>query len=305
MLRQYQARINTEEALKERLKQELTNLRSERSATISGLENELKAINDLYIKAKQTLKGDLRNDKLKLEFLTDTSYKTITCLEKISAKGETLLMLSEKCQKFVTDREKILKWLPTRISSSSSCQPDKESEEIKEKSEGKKEAGKLLVLNTFSYSSSPPVELHQQLAKIKPRPKTAISVSTLDTPTPEMKDVTTVDQVTLQMKNLEVSLPSTSSSSSHEPKQQPSIVDKCLESLKSLEHFWEEYSKVEVDVMEIKEEKKLLLKENKQLKEMLKAILEATAVVNTIPNNKTSTRLPRIAYSAPIRSTVF
>nr|CAH7722927.1 unnamed protein product [Callosobruchus chinensis] len=327
LLRQYQARINNEEASKERLKQELANLQSERSSTISGLENELKAINGLYIKAKQTLKDDLRNDKLKLEFLTDTSYKTISYLERLSAKGETLLMLSEKCQKFVTDREKILKWLPARDSSSSESQPDKESEEIKEKSKGTKERASLKCKDTkyprnfffienvgkkihshlafLTLILAPPLEPQQQSIKSKPRPKTAISVSTLDTPTPEIKDVTTVDQVTLQMRSLEVSLPSTSSSASHEPKQRPSIVDKCLESLKSLEHFWEEHSKVEVDVMEIREEKRLLLRENKQLKEMLKAILEATAVVNTIPNHKTSTRLPRIAYSAPIRSTVF
>ncbi|CAH1964772.1 unnamed protein product [Acanthoscelides obtectus] len=139
----------------------------------------------------------------------------------------------------------------------------------------------------------------------RPRPKTAISISTLETPTPELKDVTTVDQVTLQVKNLAVSLSSTSSSSSFAPKQQPTIVDKCVETLSHLERFWEKYSKVEVDVMEIKEEKKQLLKENKQLKEMLRAVLEATAVVNTIPNNKPATKLPRIAYSAPMRSAVF
>nr|CAI5821632.1 unnamed protein product [Callosobruchus analis] len=279
--------------LKERLKQELANLQSERGAKISGLENELKAINDLYIKAKQTLKDDLRNDKLKLEFLTDTSYKTINYLENLIAKGETLLMLSEKCQKFATDREKILKWLPARNLSSSDSQPDKEFEEMVERTKN------------VGFLKSPPADLQQQLSKNKPRPKTAISVSPLDTPTPEIKDVTTVDQVTFQKKNLEVSLPSTSATSSDGPKQQPNIVDKCLESLETLEHFWEEYSKVEVDVMEIKVEKKQLLNENKQLKEMLKAILEATAVVNTIPNHKNSARLPRIAYSAPIRSTVF
>ncbi|KAG5900183.1 hypothetical protein JTB14_035328 [Gonioctena quinquepunctata] len=105
--------------------------------------------------------------------------------------------------------------------------------------------------------------------KPKSRPKTSIPVrvlspqsTVLDTPTPEFKTITTIQNIVLQAKNtMENSTssstsPSFSSHSTSSAKQTTDILERYAESLKSLEGFWFTYNKVEVDYMEIKEEKK-------------------------------------------------
>lgn len=74
----------------------------------------------------------------------------------------------------------------------------------------------------------------------------------------------------------------------------------------SLEKFWFNYNKVEIDYLEIGEEKRSLQRENKELRGMIRAVLEAAALSKSIPSSKVSTRLPsrRSAISAPLRRIV-
>lgn len=75
-----------------------------------------------------------------------------------------------------------------------------------------------------------------------------------------------------------------------------------------MENFWFVFNKAEIDYMEIKEEKRILERENKQLRGTIRAVLEAAALSQTVPNSRASTRLPsrrRAAHSAPLRRVVF
>lgn len=81
-------------------------------------------------------------------------------------------------------------------------------------------------------------------------------------------------------------------------------MDECFESLEKLEGFWTICNKAQIDVMELKREKIYLEKENKQLAGMIKAVLEAAALSQSIPSSTTvPTRTPsrkRGSLSAPL-----
>lgn len=80
-------------------------------------------------------------------------------------------------------------------------------------------------------------------------------------------------------------------------------MDECFESLEKLEGFWTICNKAQIDVMELKREKTYLEKENKQLAAMIKAVLEAAALSQSIPSSTVSTRAPsrkRGTLSAPL-----
>lgn len=170
----------------------------------------------------------------------------------------------------------------------------------------------------FIFSSE---EWVPQPEKTKLRPKTAVpgraisATSTLlDTPTPEFKKITALDNITLQIKADEESEETSSTSTlvvfkkTSVDSENESVLYKCYESLKKLEYFWDTYNKVEIDYVEIRNEKKILEKENKQLRGMIRAVLETVALAESVPPSKTSTRLPsrsRSAYSVPPRRIIF
>lgn len=162
------------------------------------------------------------------------------------------------------------------------------------------------------------LESRTPMKKSPGRPKTAVSDSfpksahSMATTTPESKRITSVKAVTIQDRTSQKKEPSSSSSSQSETaiSEKPSnnILERCYESLKNMENFWFVFNKVEINYMEVKEEKRVLEAENKQLRGMLRAVLEAAALSQTIPNSRASTRLAsrrRSTHSAPLRRLVF
>lgn len=119
---------------------------------------------------------------------------------------------------------------------------------------------------------------------------------------PEITNITSVQNVTLYDKVLEeaspILSPMTSEESQKSEKKSSDFVDSCLKSLEPIENFWTTYNKVKIDCLELKEEKRVLEHENKQLRGMIRAILEAAALSNSIPNSKVSTRVPSRKISA-------
>lgn len=131
--------------------------------------------------------------------------------------------------------------------------------------------------------------------------------------TPESRRITTIKDVTIQTKISQGKQPLFSSSSPNETlanneASSKNILERCFDSLKNMDNFWFGFNIVEIDYMEIKEEKRVLEEENKQLRDMLRAVMEAAALSQTIPNSRASTRLPskrRNSHSAPLRRAVF
>ena len=75
--------------------------------------------------------------------------------------------------------------------------------------------------------------------------------------------------------------------------------------LECMERFWVIYSKVDVEYMEMRQEKRMLLGQNKHFRGMIRAVLEAAALDQTNPTSKVSTRVAskksREPQSAPLR----
>lgn len=157
---------------------------------------------------------------------------------------------------------------------------------------------------------SSPEEIRQ-----KPRAKTSLPsrfpksvITSIDTdllPTPESK-FTPIEQVKFAAKKTEEEECSTSSHPSADIKK--NFLDECYESLEKMENFWVAYNKTEIDVMELKTEKSTLEKENKQLRGLIRAVLESAALTKNIPESRVATRAPskrRSAYSAPLHRIAF
>ncbi|KAJ8929838.1 hypothetical protein NQ314_017441 [Rhamnusium bicolor] len=329
-----QDRISREEQLIKFLKSEEYSLLSDRQLKIKNLEAEVENLNKNFLRIRKNLQSDLQTDERKLTLLIDMSYKTFQYLDKLANRGEQIKNLANTCKKFETQREKVAKWLPI-------CDVTDELEKyngvVSEGSSGlgdMKDKIKIIsdhlkdnevvddstdiidedVLPVLKYLGDDLIA-----TKSKIRPRTAVSgriiksaQTVIDTPTPESRKITTVKNVVLQAKNSQEkrssSISPPTSSSSEASTSSVDIIERCFESLKDMENFWVMFNKVEVDFMEVREEKKMLEKENKQLRGMIRAVLESAALSQSIPNSKVSTRIPskrRSAYSAPIRRVLF
>lgn len=130
----------------------------------------------------------------------------------------------------------------------------------------------------------------------------------METPTPECEKMIAIENIILQEKTIKPSSPilSTVKSSPTELyfKHPVNILERCFNTLKCLDNFWITYNKVKVDYMEIKIEKQLLEKNNKQLRGMVRGVLEAIVLSKSQPTSNVSTRMPsrsRSGYSVPLK----
>ncbi|KAJ3624672.1 hypothetical protein MTP99_018277 [Tenebrio molitor] len=95
--------------------------------------------------------------------------------------------------------------------------------------------------------------------------------------------------------------PQESTSTSHSKEED--IVDAEFGLLMDMERFWLVYNKVDLELKELKQEKRLLEGQNKDFRGTIRAVLEAAALDRSTPNSKVPTRAPskRGAQSAPLR----
>lgn len=83
-----------------------------KSDKVKSLEAEEAILKEKYLKIRKTLKRDMEKDERKLRFLTATSSEVLRYLTQLAGSGKHLQSLSQTCQKYVTEREKVAKWLP-------------------------------------------------------------------------------------------------------------------------------------------------------------------------------------------------
>ncbi|CAH1116925.1 unnamed protein product [Phaedon cochleariae] len=270
-----------------------------------------------FLKIRRNLQTDLKTDEEQIKMLSDVSCKTIQYLESVAQKGQRILSLGQTCKKFETEREKIIKWMP--LSNEYLVSPV-EGLQVSSSEKTRKDSLKDSVEPMDPLQPRSPelkaTRLTKSTLKSKERPKTTIpkSISSpsipLETPTPELQKITTIQNITLQTRTFDDSSSSSSSATTeqidYDEEKPKSLLDRCFVSLQGLEGFWFTCNKVQVDYLEVQEEKRVLAKENKQLRGTIRAVLEAAAMSNSIPNSRVSTRLPsrRSAYSAPFRRMV-
>ncbi|XP_019869399.2 dynein regulatory complex subunit 2 [Aethina tumida] len=297
--------INLMEHEIERLKSHYTTTHNSNEEKIETMKEEVNKLSSRFLKVRQKLKRNMENDKDKLRKASACAKDALDYMKKNLELGEQLMVLMKTCQKFETEREQITKWFP--ITKLDVCEEELDEEEHYPELKAIEDAVTIEELEdeTESFTDS------------KSRPKTAFtktpisrtSAKSLDSAeyvtTPESKRLSAIKSIKLalkQYKSEDVVI--------EEPKKTEleENLQKCFQSLEKLENFWLMYNKVNVDYMEMKEEKKLLLKENKHLRGMMRAILEAAVLNNSIPNTRASTRAPsqlRSAYSAPLRRIIF
>lgn len=87
----------------------LQKLKSDKVKSLEAEETQLKT---KFLKLRKTLKTQLALDEKQLRYLTAQSNETLEDLTVFLGKGRHLLALSGACQKFVTERERVARWLP-------------------------------------------------------------------------------------------------------------------------------------------------------------------------------------------------
>ncbi|KAK9887971.1 hypothetical protein WA026_000262 [Henosepilachna vigintioctopunctata] len=169
-----------------------------------------------------------------------------------------------------------------------------------------------------SKRSSAPPKLHLHSGKVRPetgisgKSKPSTSRDAQSTSTTDKPGVCTLSKVVIQAKPQ----PSTSSSGTsltsnkiqeevdNEELECMQVFDVDIGHLGKLENFWNLHSKVVVDMMDLKQEKKNLLYSNERMKVLLRLLLESAALQGGRVELETASSVSsmRSAVSATIRS---
>ncbi|XP_030755341.1 dynein regulatory complex subunit 2 [Sitophilus oryzae] len=307
-IRRNEERMNSEEELIGTLENSYAEIKKRRGERLQTLELEEADLKKKFLIVKKRLKNDLALDELRLRFLSSCSNSILEYFQNLLSKGQHLVSLSVTCTKFETERERITKWIPiTEITLSRDVDGGlTDDEKLYQRA-----VEKGFSLPKLKHTGSPTSE-----EKIRTRPMTSITYGVLTSQTTEAdidsevesKKIAPIEDIKFEAKKLcggseDPELEGQTSSGASSVSHQRDILDECIEDLEKMESFWNLYNKVEIDVMELKEERSVLQKENKQLRGFIRAVLEAAALAKTIPDSKVSTRVPsqRAAYSAPLR----
>ncbi|XP_050506978.1 girdin isoform X1 [Diabrotica virgifera virgifera] len=284
---QNKERIQQEEVLKDQLNKELEEVQVAQEQQLTTLNEELDVLQKQFNNVRTNLHRDLQLDDKKLKLLVDEASSTKDYLENLLRKGNEILFLVKTCKKLETDREKLSKW----FSGTSKNVKNLDSMPFGDYLEGLDE-------NSEGSSDSANNQLELDLNKKESKESEKVSPESL---------ITTLQHITVQDKPNELDThPQTSL-----PEPEPlfsGFIDQCLKQLEPMENFWSGYNRAEVDCAEIMQEKKQLELENKQIRGMIRAILEAQVLSTSIPNSKVPTRFPsrRISVSsAPLRRLIF
>ncbi|KAH1016814.1 hypothetical protein HUJ04_007983 [Dendroctonus ponderosae] len=287
----------------------LQKLKSDKVKSLQAEEAQLKA---KFLKLRKTLKTHLALDEKQLRNLTAQSNETLDDLSVLLTKGRHLLALSGTCQKFVTERERLTRWLP--MTDLVACKQASEDGTFDGMTDDQKLYEKVLqeeqILSKIKDDLSTTEKAKSRPASKPPRTLERSSSSTLFTPSVKStflpKIPIAINDVKIDAKESEFVDYQTSPSGPSDIKHH--FLDKCYESLEKMENFWTVHNKVEVDVRELVQEKIVLEKENKQLRGFIRAVLEAAALAKALPDSRASTRVPskrRSAYSAPLQRITF
>ncbi|KAF7276498.1 hypothetical protein GWI33_010224, partial [Rhynchophorus ferrugineus] len=299
-------------ALIKSLTSEHNYIKKVRSEKIKNYQTEEKALKEHFLELKKDLKNDLLLDELKLRMLTSNASHNISFLSDLVHRGKQIVSLSETCRKFETTREKLSKWLPMNdlvlIGDIDGGYTDDEKlykKTVQEEFTLPRLASVSRSITEEKSLTRPTTSSTSKLIKFSSM-ETDFVIDELETKT----NIAAIEEVKFETKKsypstseMEVSeKPKTSDDEESKVYRERDILERCCKNLEKMEKFWVRYNKVEVDIMELKEERSLLETENKRLRGFLRGVLEAAALSKSIPESRVSTavRSRRTAYSAPM-----
>lgn len=218
--------------------------------TKSKLENRKKKC----LISKQQLQKELSQDDKNLKHLTTLSKNTIRKLNAILEKGRQILTLIQICRKYETEEEKVMRWKRGYSSLGINDEISTLTDEASPKDVENVQGLSLTISdkNILTKFNANDVELVAGTEKLE-----------------GTKDEEDSSDPFKNKENIATNLKS-------EPPYE--YLSRDMEALYNLEGFWNCLSRVQVHCAELKQEKTVLLEENKRMKGLMRRILETAAL---------------------------
>lgn len=218
--------------------------------TKSKLENRKKKC----LISKQQLQKELSQDDKNLKHLTTLSKNTIRKLNAILEKGRQILTLIQICRKYETEEEKVMRWKRGYSSLGINDEISTLTDEASPKDVENVQGLSLTISdkNILTKFNANDVELVAGTEKLE-----------------GTKDEEDSSDPFKNKENIATDLKS-------EPPYE--YLSRDMEALYNLEGFWNCLSRVQVHCAELKQEKTVLLEENKRMKGLMRRILETAAL---------------------------
>lgn len=228
---------------------------------ISATKHNWNSIQKAFRTARDQLQTELKLDEKKLAYMTCTSNKTLEHLEIILNKGQQIKSLVEICKKFETEEEKVIRYqilFEEKIYNAE----EKESET----------SVKLSAPETDNV-----MKLFRPVTSKQPRAKSTCMLR--KSVVGDFKTEKPVNRVMLEPKRNSIELQATENDS----QRKTNFIERKYKSVFDLEGLWTVHSRIKVKLLELKIEKRNLLRENEQLKTLLKNVLEQEVLKRSAP----------------------
>lgn len=223
------------------------------------------SIQKTFRTVRDQLQTELKLDERRLVFMTNSSNKALEHLRTVLRKGRQILALVEICGKFETEEEKVMKWRILR------------GEEIDDYDEKESE------------TNVPTPEPEKAVALLRPKTTKARPTCSLTKKTGLTIDdvIEPIDKIVFTSKRYSPSAIQLQAARIASQKK-TDFLEETFKPLFDLERLWAIHSRVEVNLLELKREKRDLLRENEQLKRLLRNVLEATVLKSSPPCSRIS-----------------
>lgn len=208
---------------------------------------------------RDQLQAELKLDEKKLAILATSSTKTLNYLRTVLNKGKQITTLIEICSKFETEEEKVVRY-QILFSKEADVTDDKEGDKL---------------------PTPEPEKVAELLRPTTSKPKvrsSCLSRRRSGLTTDDLKTEKPVDRIMLEPKR-EARVSQISKTN---------ILENTYKPLFDLDRLWVVHGRVRVHLLELKLEKKQLVRENQQMKELLKSVLEEVVLKRSAPCTRIS-----------------
>lgn len=201
--------------------------------------------------------------------MTSSSYKVLQYLETVLQKGQQIQNLVEICKKYETEEEKVMRYQILHF------------KDIEDNDEKQSET-KVEILQT------PEVEKVSELSSAKSKTKSTCSLNQKTSITADdFKIEKPVDKIMLAPKRFSRSARALNAARIAS-QEKSNFLEKHYKPLLDLEGLWAVQSRATLNLLELKKEKRNLMRENQQLEELLRNVLEATVLRRSAPCSRIS-----------------
>lgn len=214
---------------------------------------------------RDQLQAELKLDEKKLTFLATSSKKVLNYLKTTLSKGTQITTLIDICSKFETEEEKVVRY---------QILFRKETEDSNEKESE----------TSVKVPTPEPEKVAELLRPTTSKPQARSSCLLNKTGRLTADDLKTekpVDRIMLEPKR-------EARESQTFSEKKTNFIENTYKPLLDLEKLWVVHGRVQVSLLELKSAKRNLMRENQQLKELLKNVLEEVVLKRSAPCTRIS-----------------